>query len=315
MKPLNVVAYTAGIPAKNKNPEKPLILQNFIEGVNKVGDRGMLHDGMHLPTDAGLLQGWTHIHGAMAPHLQVRKSVIEGQRKIKKRTITADSNLFLYKDTSNPKHYLRYSFDGIFPTTGEYCDNNIDPNRWNSLKRNIGLDIKPWRTTGDHIVICLQRNGGWSMKGTDVQDWAISVITELRKYTDRKIIIRAHPGDGKTKIYLNPNMPQYKLKGLDNVVLSNNQTPFVDDLRNAWAVIGHNSSPAVGAAIEGIPVFLTDPIDSQAREVAHTDLSTIENTKEFDRQSWLERLSMFHWNFEELRSGECWSHMRQYIKP
>ena len=313
MKPLQVVAYTGGIPLKNKNLEKPLILKYFIEGVNKVGDKGMLHDGMHLPTDVGLLQGWTHVDGQMAPHLQIRKSVIEGQKRIKKRVITADSNLFLYKDTSNPMHYLRYSFDGIFPTTGEYCDSIIDPNRWKSLSKNIGLDIKPWRTQGDHIVVCLQRNGGWSMKGIDVQDWAIDVITELRKYTDRKIIIRAHPGDGKTKIYLNPRMPQYKLKNLDNVELSNDQRSFFDDLNNAWAVVGHNSSPAVGAAIEGIPVFLTDPVNSQAREIAHTQLSDIENIQEFDRQPWLERLSMFHWNFDELQSGECWSHMKQFL--
>jgi len=314
MKQIQLVAYSAGIPAKNKNMEKPAILKNFVDGVNAVGDKAMLHDGLHLPTDVALIQGWVHLDGVNAPHLQVRKHVIEGQRKFNKRTITADSNLFLYKNTDNPHHYLRYSYDGIFPTTGEYCDDKIDPNRWKSLSQNIGLDVKPWRTKGEHIVVCLQRNGGWSMKGIDVQEWAISVVTELRRYTDRKIIIRAHPGDGKAKLYLNPNNPQYKLKGLLNIELSNNQKSFFEDLDNAWAVIGHNSSPAVGAAIEGIPVFLTDPNDSQAREVAHTDLSQIENTQEFDRQPWLERLSMFHWNFDELSSGECWTHMRQYVK-
>ena len=23
---------------------------------------------------------------------------------------------------------------------------------------------------------------------------------------------------------------------------------------------------------------------------------------------------LFHWNFEELRSGECWAHMRQWVR-
>ena len=81
----------------------------------------------------------------------------------------------------------------------------------------------------------------------------------------------------------------------------------------SWAVVNHNSSPAVGAAIEGYPIFVTDPARSQCREIANTDLSEIETPTLFDRQSWVERISMFHWNFEELKSGECWHHMRRYI--
>jgi hypothetical protein len=70
----------------------------------------------------------------------------------------------------------------------------------------------------------------------------------------------------------------------------------------------------VAAGIEGYPIFLTDPDRSQAAEIANTDLKLIETPNtEFDRQRWVERLSMFHWNFEELKSGECWSHMRNYI--
>jgi hypothetical protein len=69
----------------------------------------------------------------------------------------------------------------------------------------------------------------------------------------------------------------------------------------------------VGAAIEGYPIFVTDYTKSQCREIANTDLSQIETPFLFYRQNWVERISMFHWNFEELKSGECWQHMRQYI--
>jgi hypothetical protein len=70
----------------------------------------------------------------------------------------------------------------------------------------------------------------------------------------------------------------------------------------------------VAAGIEGYPVFLTDPTRSQAAEIANTDLKLIETPNtEVNRQRWIERLSMFHWNFEELKSGECWAHMRNYI--
>ena len=314
MKKINVIAYSAGIPAKNKNPEKPLILQNFIQGVNAVGDYGLLHDGMHLPSEVALLQGWVHQDSPNAPHLLVRKKVIDAQLKAGRSVITADSSLFLYKDTTNPHHYLRYSYNDVFPQTGNYCDNNPHPRRWENISKTIGIKPKPWRTHGNHILLCMQRNGGWSMQGLNNQQWVLDTVSELRKHTDRPIVVRTHPGDGKARFYLNPNNKEYMLQDISkDVSFSMDERSFIQDLSKAHAVVVHNSSPAVGAAIEGIPVFLTDPASSQAREVANTDLSKIESPDMFDRDPWLHRISMFHWNFDELKSGEAWRHMKQYV--
>ena len=30
----------------------------------------------------------------------------------------------------NTKTFLRYSYDGIFPNTGEYCNDTPNPERW-----------------------------------------------------------------------------------------------------------------------------------------------------------------------------------------
>ena len=312
---INVILYSGGIPAKNKNLEKPLILKNFAEGIRKSGDLALEHPNLnYIPSDVAVIQGWTHEEGKHAPHLTLRQTVIEGQRRISKKVITADSNLFLYKNKTNPHHYLRYSYNGIFPTTGIYCDDAPDPERWKKISGTIGLDLKSMRNIGNHILLCLQRNGGWSMKGFDVQDWAIKTVEKIRQKTDRPIVIRSHPGDAKAQLYLDPLNPQYKLRHLKNIVISKDGRDLITDLQNAWAVVVHNSSPAVAAGIEGYPVFLTDPDHSQAREIANLNLDDIETPKlDFDRQRWAERLSMFHWNFEELKSGECWAHMRQYL--
>ena len=90
---------------------------------------------------------------------------------------------------------------------------------------------------------------------------------------------------------------------------------LVDDLKGAWASVVYNSSPSVASLIEGIPTFLTDPVPqhSQSFGIANTDLSKIENPDMPDRQPWVERLSMCHWNFEEMQSGAAWSFFRKYI--
>jgi hypothetical protein len=111
---------------------------------------------------------------------------------------------------------------------------------------------------------------------------------------------------------IRPENAKCKVNFSKTVRLSTNEN-IIDDLRNCWAAVNYNSSPVVGAAIEGVPIFVCNPEKSQSREIANTDLSQIENPLLPNRQQWVERLSMFHWNFDELRSGECWRHMRKFI--
>jgi hypothetical protein len=307
MSKLTAVAYYKGIPPGNKNPEKPLILNNFCQGVQALGDTAIAHQGMNaVACDVALIQGFVHEHGKQAAHLQLRKDAVDLQKRNGKRSLICDSNLFLYADPTNIKTYLRYSFDGVFPTTGFYFDKEIDPTRWQKISRNLGISLKEYRTNGNHILICLQRNGGWSMRGLDVMDWLNDTITEIKQYTKRPIIVRSHPGDKKVNTYL-------KIKH-KNVFLSDKKR-LTDDLQNAWATVVYNSSPSVASAIEGVPVFVTDPTPeySQSFEVANLDLKDIENPKLLERQLWIEKLSMCHWNFDELKSGEAWQFFKRYI--
>lgn len=311
---MKFVAYLACLPNNNKNVEKGEILYRFSRGVSKIGDQVVLHTGMNLvDADVAMSIGWVHENSKNTPHLMLRRHIIEYQLASNKKVLLADSNLFLYKDTSNPLHYLRYSFNGVFPNTGIYFDSEVDPGRWASISKNIGISLKDYRTSGSHLLLCLQRNGGWSMGGYDVVDWTIKTLEELRKYSDRPVVIRAHPGDKGAADYLDPAKIMQKLSHIKSVRLSTPGSHLLDDLKNCWAVINHNSSPAVGAAIEGYPVFVTDPDRSQAKDVANTQLSQIEKPTLFDRQHWVERLSMFHWSFSEIENGTAWAHMRNFV--
>ena len=307
MQKLKVAAYLSGVPSvrnKEKAGEKLDFLKNFILGVNANRDIGISHFGMKLiDSDVALIQGFVHHGSERVPHLNLRRQVISNSRN--KKTIIIDSNLFLYHCGKNKNGYLRYSVNGIFPTTGFYFDTDVDPNRWRQISRDLQLETKPWRRSGDHILICCQRNGGWSMKGLNVQSWVNHLITQLKLHTDRPIIVRGHPGDKKAPEYLYKNK-SYKLSQNNHIK---------QDLKNAWATITYNSSPGVASAIEGIPVFVTDnnPKDSQAYDVANFNLEKIEKPVYPDREHWLEKISMSHWNTEELKNGTAWNFMRRYF--
>ena len=301
-----VVGYASGIPNPHKNPHKVDILKRYIDGVNKCGDKGILHQGNNIvDADVNLIQGWVHAGSPNSPHLLVRRRAYEINRNKGKHTFIADSNLFNYSVGKMHKmQYLRYSMDGVFPTTGNYFSDTVNPKRWKQIQKHLGISLKDWRQRGVHVLICTQRNGGWSMGGVNVVDWLRKTIEEVRKHTDRPIVVRGHPGD--------KNAPK-QLKSKEWQVST--APSIVDDLFNAHCSITYNSSPSVASAIEGIPTFITDPNPkiSQAYDVANTDLSTIENPQIFDRQEWVEKLAMCHWNFDELSSGEAWQHMRDYV--
>jgi hypothetical protein len=317
---MRVISYIATLPGKllsgphDDNP-KVQTLQKFAQGVTAAGDQATISkDMVYQPCDVAVMLGWVHEHGKQAPHLRFRKEILDQQVARGSRTVIADSNLFLYKDTTNPHYYLRYSFDGIFPDTGEYCDSAPDPSRWTAIQRDMGVSLKDWRTQGNHILVCLQRDGGWSMAGFDVVDWTLITLKQLRRHTDRPIRIRPHPGDKKAGRYCRDILELCQRHGIRDVAMSDPKVPLERDFKHCWAVVNHNSSPAVGAAIEGFPVFVTDPDRSQARDVCNRDLARIENPELPDRQSWINRISQFHWSYDDLVTGKCWAHMRRWAK-
>lgn len=307
---MKVVSYYNVVPTVNKSQEKFNILTKFIKGVNAVGDEGILHNGFNLQKcDVGVIQGWQHDLGKNMPHLKLRKSVIDNIANT--HVCTADANLFLYANkTNSPHHYLRYSFDGVFPTTGNYFDDQPDPKRWQQISLDTGIQLESIKRKGNNILICAQRNQGWSMGKMSLDKWLVDTCTNIRRYSDRPIIIRLHPKDNAT----NRRAPQIQqsLKQFKGVALSRSKS-IDEDLKNCWAVVNHNSSSIVGPLIKGYSSFITDPTTSQCAEVSHHGFENIESPREFDRQRWLERISMFHWKFSELEDGTAWRHMRQYV--
>jgi hypothetical protein len=305
---MKVVSYSRVVPLVNKNNEKDELLRKYLVGVGKNNDMAVYHTNYDLiDCDVAVIQGWQHDVGKSSPHLQLRKKVIDFQLQNQKYVCVADSNLFLYATENNqPHHYLRYSFNGVFPNKGIYCDTDIDPTRWNQISKDLGIKLLSKKQKGKNILICAQRFGGWSMGSLDIVVWIENVIAAVRQHSDRPILIRPHPKDNNSINYLK------RIKLNSTVKISLNKT-LEEDLAKTWCVINHNSSSIVGAIISGYPAFVTDPMKSQCKEVSNNDFSKIESPVEFDRERWLQRISMFHWKFSELDDGSCWRHMRSYI--
>ena len=309
---MKVISYAGVVSGSSKNPEKIQLLEKFIQGVNAKGDTGVFYQSNTLQScDVAVIQGWQHEKGKRAPHLRLREEVINNQLQNNKRVCVADANLFLYATSQNePHHYLRYSFDGVFRNTGIYFDDNPDPKRWQQISKDLNIELQPLKNNGSNILICLQRDGGWSMQGQDIFDWTRKIVKNIRRFSDRNIIIRSHPGDKRAIHTYMPKIARHYY-GDKTIKISINKS-LNYDLNNAYAVVNHNSSSIVGPIIMGHHAFITDPVTSQCTDVSHVGFNDLENPKEFDRLKWLERISMCHWKFEELENGKMWEHIRKY---
>lgn len=303
---MKLAVYLSAVPTKAKNQAKRQLLERFAQGVRAAGDQVCLVDDVtkEIEADIAVLQGW--IGMKQAPHLEQRRRVIEIQKRSGGHTLAIDSNLFGFLDPADRDRYLRYSLDGIFPTTGDYFQREIDPAKWQEIKAAYGFQERPWREAGSMILICLQRDGGWSMDGLSVVAWLDQVIPRIRQQTNRPIVIRPHPGSLRV-------MPDVRARWPD-IEISN--SPFIQqDFDRAWCTVTYNSSPGVASILWGVPAFVTDPQynRSQAMPFACTDLSLIGNPHMCDRTDFYHRLAQCHFATATLADGQAWRFMRRRL--
>jgi hypothetical protein len=298
----DVVVYLSSLPRIADRNRKVEVLQAFAEGAQAQGARVLVQKELQVvDCRLAVILGWvgTTIRG---PHIQLRQNVINHQRRTGHHVMPIDASCFKFVDTDS--YFLRYSLGGVFYNTNNYANANSNDSKWRQIQTQLGINLKSWRTNGDHVLVCLQRDGGWSMKGTDMTDWTRQTVQRLRSITNRPILIRPHP---KHKIKLS------ELTNLPGVSESVNGSTLQQDLTNAWAAVFCNSSSSVAAALAGVPVFADDD-DCVAWTVANKDLSQIESPAMPDRTQWLNDLSSAHWTDEESRRGAIYQRFVEYLR-
>jgi hypothetical protein len=255
--------------------------------------------------DLAVIQGWKKSSSADSPHNEFRQKIIDHQLSSGNHVLTVDGNIFNYKSKNV---FFRYSIDGIFANTGYYFDDEVDPKRWERIKETSMCELKPWRKNGRHVLVLLQKDSGWTMETISNLDLLKNTINTIRKYTDRKIVVRVHPSDAA-------KMPKYTDVCNDLCVDLSKTNHILYDLDNAWCSITFNSSPGAVSVIEGIPTFIMDPNwkRSPAADVGNININNIEDPMMPERQSWIERVSMSHFSVEDIQDGLLWNKTLQYF--
>jgi hypothetical protein len=286
-------------PAKFSN--KVMLMDNFAAGVRVHGDEVVDFRDNRLPDqklDAGFVLGYTLEDN-------FRRKIIDQLRLQKTPSVFVDSNILHYARSEHEWH--RYSLNSVYPNSGTYFFGNIDTAKWDRFAGWHNTELKPWRTAGNHILVLCQRPKGFNMF-TDQEVWLDKIIRRIRKYSSRPIMIRMHPGDGTRFKQIEKIQKKYGA-----AVTISEHANIRDALVNCWCTVGINSTPNVVAALEGVPGYIEDTVHSWAADVAFTDITQIDNPPMPDRTEWAHKIANIHWSNDEVRSGQLWAAIKNYI--
>jgi len=284
-----------------KFPNKVMLMDNFAAGVRANGDEVINFKDNSLPNqklDAGFVLGYTLEDN-------FRKKIIGILKSQNTPSIFVDSNILHYSRKEHEWH--RYSLNTVYPDTGTYFFKDYDLNKWKEFSSWHGVELKPWRNNGRHILILAQRPKGFNMF-TDQDDWLSKTINTIRQHSQRQIMVRMHPGDGTRFKQIEKLQKKYGT----SISISEHEN-IRDALTNCWCSVGYASTPNVVSAVEGVPVYVKEPEKSWAKDICFTDLSLIETPPLLDRSEWIHKIANIHWSNEEVKSGKLWAAIKSYI--
>jgi hypothetical protein len=153
------------------------------------------------------------------------------------------------------------------------------PERW----RRLGIDLKPWRRGGRHVLVCAGR--GMGQPGLrEPTGWGDEVCRRLTRLTERPLRLRRHPGKG------------YAARPLER------------DLADAWAVVVWSSNAATQALAAGVPAFFEGP-RIVTEGAAERGIAGIETPALLARAPVFERLAWAQWSLDEVAAGLPFRHL------
>ena len=180
-----------------------------------------------------------------------------------------------YKSTSNPygwKLWHRIVKNNIQHTTIL----NRPDDRW----RRLNYTIEP-RKQGTLILLVTPSEKPCKFYGIDRDTWVTNTVEEIKKYTDRPIVVRDKAS---------------RQQRISNTIF--------DDLKDCHALVTYQSIAAVESVLHGVPAFTLAP--TAADPVCDKDLSRIESPTQQDNDKiykWACHLAYGQFHIEELQSG------------
>jgi hypothetical protein len=180
--------------------------------------------------------------------------------------------------------------------------------------KELGIDWTGWNSNRDgHILVALQLPGDASLRGIDINDWVYRTIMDIRKKSDRFIVVRNHPLASQRAFGDHEELARkLLLAGVQNIRFSDGQiVPWKQDLDDAYCTVTYTSGLAIDSVLSGIPTIACDP-GNFAWGISSNSVQDINNVKLESTElvkKWLRNIAGCQWSNQEMRNGTAWQHL------
>ena len=155
------------------------------------------------------------------------------------------------------------------------------------------------------ILITGQHNKSLQWEGMPtLEDWTVDLIHNIRKYSDRPIVVRHHP---RCPYFIPPQ--RFKMLVMNKVItdcvletpqqIESTYDAFNIDY-NYHCVVNHCSGPGINAVIAGSNVLVDKKSLAYPMSIK---LKEIENPPKKDRDKWLVQISHTEYTVDEIEQG------------
>jgi len=256
----------------------------------------------------------TNVLGEIKNNMKEQHDFIEstGKPRIVLEQATFRKNL----DFDNPKtNYYKVGLNHFTYDEGIFYNKNSPSDRWEKIKSEQRIDIKPWRrdeyNDSKYILLLLQNPIDTSLnpmikEGIRYDDWINKTIRNIREVTDKNIKVRLHPRFQSRFDLHRLSLLNVEISNeYDGWNKSNGGDSLYKDLKNAWACVTFSSNAATEAICEGVPVVNLHK-SSFSWPVSYHTLDILKDNVircDFKRAQWLYDCSYTQWTMEEINSG------------
>ena len=154
--------------------------------------------------------------------------------------------------------------------------------------KKLDLHFHSFKKGGRNILIAKPDEKPMKFYGLDLDQWLENTVAEIKKYTDRPIVIRE------------------RVKSRTERVVNRSLKEALGD--DVFALVTFNSNAATEAIMYGYPAFTLAPTHA-ASPVTLNDLSQIETPYYPDKDKvyqWASHLAYCQFHVNELKDGSAW---------
>lgn len=189
---------------------------------------------------------------------------------------------------------------------------HLSPTEADQRLKDLGISWNGWKNNPQgHVVVALQLPGDASLRGQDINEWALDAVHRIRALCDRRIVIRCHPlvSDRGFSDH-NELAGKLLMAGIDKLKFSDGaKVPWSEDIKGAYCTVTYSSGMAIDSVLAGIPTIACD----EGNFAWGISSNIIEQITELRRASndeikqWLRFLSGCQYSLEEMQDGTAWS--------